>query len=162
MLQESWPEVNTVWEHPHYSTAPSSVQSSALPHSSPPSTLWPMHQIRPQLFLCHAAQQCSFSLSYLSLCNPSLCSQLQTQLHFPSCCGHQYMWDTVVDTANNPTTPHHTAANGLVEWLHCTLKVTIMCHADELWTKALPLVLLGICTAYKEDLQSSAAGLIYG
>ena len=27
---------------------------------------------------------------------------------------------------------------------------------------ALPLVLLGICTAYKEDLQSSAAELIYG
>jgi hypothetical protein len=37
-----------------------------------------------------------------------------------------------------------------------------MCHADEKWIEALPLVLLGICTAYKEDLKSSAAELVYG
>jgi len=60
------------------------------------------------------------------------------------------------------TTPHHPAANGLVERLHRTLKATIMCHAEEKWTEALPLFLLGICTAYKEDLQSSTAELIYG
>jgi len=60
------------------------------------------------------------------------------------------------------TTPHHPAANGLVERLHRTLKAAIMCHADEKWTEALPLVLLGIRTAYKEDLQSSAAELVYG
>jgi len=60
------------------------------------------------------------------------------------------------------TTPHHPAANGLVERLHHTLKAAIMCHADEKWTEALPLVLLGICTTYKEDLQSSAAELVYG
>jgi len=60
------------------------------------------------------------------------------------------------------TTPHHPAANGLVERLHSTLKAAIMCHAEERWTDALPLVLLGIRTAYKEDLQSSAAELVYG
>jgi hypothetical protein len=60
------------------------------------------------------------------------------------------------------TTPHHPAANGLVERLHRTLKAAIMCHVDEQWTAALPLVLLKIHTAYKEDLQSSAAELIYG
>jgi hypothetical protein len=37
-----------------------------------------------------------------------------------------------------------------------------MCHADDQWTEALPLVLLGLRTAYKEDLQSSAAELVYG
>ena len=37
-----------------------------------------------------------------------------------------------------------------------------MCHADEQWTAALPLVLLGTRTAYKEDLQSFAAELGYG
>jgi hypothetical protein len=58
--------------------------------------------------------------------------------------------------------PHHPAANGLVERLHHTVKVAIMCHADEQWTVAFPLVLLGIRTAYKEDLQSSAAELFYG
>jgi hypothetical protein len=35
-----------------------------------------------------------------------------------------------------------------------------MCHADEQWTEALPLVHLGIPTAYKEDLQSSAVQLV--
>jgi len=60
------------------------------------------------------------------------------------------------------TTPHHTAANGLVERLHRTLKAAIMCHADEKWTEALPLVLLGIRNAYKEELQSPAAELVYG
>ena len=60
------------------------------------------------------------------------------------------------------TTPHHPAANGLVKRLHRTLKAVIMYHADEQWTAALPLVLLGIRTAYKEDLQSSTAQLVYG
>jgi len=60
------------------------------------------------------------------------------------------------------TTPHHPTANGLVELLHRTLKAAIMCHAEEKWTEALPVVLLGIRTAYKEDLQSSAAELVYG
>jgi len=59
-------------------------------------------------------------------------------------------------------TPHYPAANGLVERLHRTLKAAIMCHADKQWTEVLPLVLLGIHTTYKEDLQSSAAELIYG
>jgi cleavage and polyadenylation specificity factor subunit 1 len=60
------------------------------------------------------------------------------------------------------TTTHHPASNGLVERLHRTLKSAIMCHADEQWTDILPLVLLGIRTAYKEDLQASAADLVYG
>jgi transposase InsO family protein len=58
--------------------------------------------------------------------------------------------------------PHNPATNGLVERLHRTLKPAITCHADKQWTLALPLVLLGIRTAYKEDLQSSAAVLVYG
>jgi hypothetical protein len=37
-----------------------------------------------------------------------------------------------------------------------------MCHADDNWTEVLSLVLLGIRTAYKEDLNSSAAKLVYG
>jgi hypothetical protein len=36
-----------------------------------------------------------------------------------------------------------------------------MCHADQQWTEALPLVLLGICTAFKEDLQVSVVELMY-
>jgi cleavage and polyadenylation specificity factor subunit 1 len=40
------------------------------------------------------------------------------------------------------TTAYHPAANGLVERFHRTLKAAIMCHADQNWTEALPLVLL--------------------
>jgi transposase InsO family protein len=60
------------------------------------------------------------------------------------------------------TTAHHPTANGLVERFHQTLKAAIMCHADQQWTEALPLVLLGIRTAFKEDLQASVAELVYG
>ena len=60
------------------------------------------------------------------------------------------------------TTAHHPAANGLVERFHRTLKAAIMCHAEQQWTEALPLVLLGIRTAFKEDLQASVAELVYG
>jgi hypothetical protein len=42
------------------------------------------------------------------------------------------------------------------------MKATIMCHADEQWTEALLLDLLGTHTTYKEDLEKSAAELIYG
>jgi hypothetical protein len=43
-----------------------------------------------------------------------------------------------------------------------TLKVAIMRHADQQWTEALPLVLLGIHTFFKADLQASVADLVYG
>jgi hypothetical protein len=47
------------------------------------------------------------------------------------------------------------------ERFHRTLKAAIMCHADQQWTEALPLVLLGIRTSFKEDLQASVAELVY-
>jgi hypothetical protein len=42
------------------------------------------------------------------------------------------------------------------------MKAVIICHAGNKWTVALPLVLLGLRTAYKENLQLSAADLVYG
>jgi cleavage and polyadenylation specificity factor subunit 1 len=57
---------------------------------------------------------------------------------------------------------YHPAASSLVQWLHRMLRAAIICHSDEQWAKALALVLLGIHTAYKEDLQSSAAELVCG
>jgi hypothetical protein len=38
------------------------------------------------------------------------------------------------------TTAHHPVANGLVERFHLTLKAAIVCHADQNWIEALPLV----------------------
>jgi cleavage and polyadenylation specificity factor subunit 1 len=60
------------------------------------------------------------------------------------------------------TTAHHLAANGPVERFHRTLKAVIICHADQQWTEALPLVLLGIGTAYKVGLRASVTELVYG
>lgn len=60
------------------------------------------------------------------------------------------------------TTAYHPAANGIIERLHRQLKAAIMCHTTLQWTEALPLVLLGMRSAWKEDLQTSAAELVYG
>lgn len=59
------------------------------------------------------------------------------------------------------TTSYHPCANGMVERLHRQLKAALMCHANT-WSKALPIVLLGMRTALKEDLKSSSAELLYG
>lgn len=69
---------------------------------------------------------------------------------------------TLIGTSHHLTTAYHPAANGLVERLHRQLKAAITCHANSNWTEVLPWVLLGIRSAYKEDLQASAAELVYG
>lgn len=60
------------------------------------------------------------------------------------------------------TTAYHPACNGLVERFHRQLKAAITCHANSTWVEVLPLVLLGIRTAFKEDVQASSAELLYG
>ncbi|GBM47568.1 hypothetical protein AVEN_90275-1 [Araneus ventricosus] len=51
--------------------------------------------------------------------------------------------------------------NGMVERLHRPLKQALTCHQTN-WFDALPLVLLGIRTVLREDLNTSAAELMYG
>jgi transposase InsO family protein len=71
--------------------------------------------------------------------------ELQLFQSLAKMCGIQLSW----------TTAHHPVGNnGLVERFHRTLKAAIICHADQQWTEALPLVLLGIRTSFKEDLQA--------
>lgn len=60
------------------------------------------------------------------------------------------------------TTAYHPACNGMVERLHRQLKAAIVCHSQSNWTESLPLVLLGIRSAFKEDIQASSAELLYG
>lgn len=60
------------------------------------------------------------------------------------------------------TTAYHPACNGLVERFHRQLKSSIVCHAKDNWVESLPLVLLGIRNAYKEDLNATPAELLYG
>ena len=61
------------------------------------------------------------------------------------------------------TTAYHPIANGLVERFHRQLKSALKCLPDTThWTKALPLVLLGIRTTIKQDLKCTPAELVYG
>lgn len=60
------------------------------------------------------------------------------------------------------TTAYHRQANGMVEKLHRQLKAAIKCHETESWTKVLPVILMGIRAAWKEDLKATAAELVYG
>ena len=61
------------------------------------------------------------------------------------------------------TTAYHPCSNGLVERLHCQFKASLMVHVLQTnWVKSLPLALLGIRTALKEDIQHTSAELVYG
>ncbi|CAB3228207.1 unnamed protein product [Arctia plantaginis] len=60
------------------------------------------------------------------------------------------------------TTAYHPACNGMVERFHRQLKAAITCHGTDNWVESLPLVLLGIRSAYKEDIKASPAELVYG
>lgn len=58
-------------------------------------------------------------------------------------------------------TAYHPAANGMVELFHRQMKAAIVCHADMNWADALPVVLLGIRAAWKEDIKATPAEMIY-
>ena len=61
------------------------------------------------------------------------------------------------------TTVYHPSANGLIKRFHRQLKTFLKAQLQPtLWVDALPLVLLGIQTALKEDIHCSAAELVYG
>lgn len=70
----------------------------------------------------------------------------------------------LLGTKRTRTTAYHPAANGMVERFHRQLKGALRCSLthDEKWTEKLPLVMLGIRTALKEDIQTSPAELVYG
>ena len=60
------------------------------------------------------------------------------------------------------TTAYHPSANGLVERFHRQLKASLRSHSSIHWVDALPMVMLGIRTAFKEDIRTTAAKLVYG
>uniref|UniRef100_A0A8D8S1Q3 Uncharacterized protein n=1 Tax=Cacopsylla melanoneura TaxID=428564 RepID=A0A8D8S1Q3_9HEMI len=50
----------------------------------------------------------------------------------------------------------------MVERLHRQLKAAIKCHQNDRWIDILPTVLLGIRSAWKEDIKATSAELVYG
>jgi hypothetical protein len=61
------------------------------------------------------------------------------------------------------TTSYHPQANGMVEHFHRQLKAALKAQPNpDAWMTTLPLILLGIRTALKQDLNSTAAELVYG
>ena len=70
---------------------------------------------------------------------------------------------TLLGTQRIRTTAYHPIANGLVERFHHQLKAALKCSQDPThWTKALPVVLLGIRTTLKQDLKCTTAEMVYG
>ena len=69
----------------------------------------------------------------------------------------------LIGSHNINTTTYNPKANGLVERFHRTLKASLKARENTVhWSQEIPLVLLGIRTAVKEDLKCSPAEMIYG
>ncbi|XP_052863481.1 uncharacterized protein LOC128270116 [Anopheles cruzii] len=68
----------------------------------------------------------------------------------------------IVGAAHLRTTAYHPQSNGLIERWHRTLKAAIMYRDPQHWTEHLPMILLGLRTAYKDGLKAAPAELVYG
>lgn len=59
------------------------------------------------------------------------------------------------------TTAFHPSVNGMIEKPQRQLKAVLKCHNNQRWVEILPVALLGIHTAIKEDLKMISAELLY-
>ncbi|GBM42315.1 Pro-Pol polyprotein [Araneus ventricosus] len=60
------------------------------------------------------------------------------------------------------STSYHPQANGIIERLHRHFKSALKAHNHIKWTEMLPVVLLGLHSALKEDINATCAQLVYG
>lgn len=60
------------------------------------------------------------------------------------------------------TTSYHPQANGLIENFHRKLKTAIKSKFTTSWVDALPLILLGLRSTFKKDIEATPAEMIYG
>ncbi len=69
----------------------------------------------------------------------------------------------LLGTTRTRTTAYHPATNGMVERMHRTLKTALRAQPNpQNWVDCLPLVLLGMRAAIKEDIGFSATEMVYG
>ena len=68
----------------------------------------------------------------------------------------------VLECTRIHTTAYHPCVNGLVEQFHRQLKSSLCTNSSANWVDSLPLILLGVCTAHKEDIGTCTAELVYG
>ncbi|XP_055928091.1 uncharacterized protein LOC129959299 [Argiope bruennichi] len=59
------------------------------------------------------------------------------------------------------SSPYHPQANGLIEEFHRPLKAALKAYNTDQWSSALPTLLLGFRSVFKEDLQATTAELVY-
>ena len=60
------------------------------------------------------------------------------------------------------TSPYHPQVNGLIEEFHRPLKAVLKAYNTDQWCTALPTLLLGFRSVFKEDLGATTAELVYG
>ena len=71
--------------------------------------------------------------------------------------------NNLLGISTNNTTAYHPQANGLVERMHRQLKAALKARLNSpTWMTELPMVMLGIRTAWREDIDCSPADLVYG
>lgn len=68
----------------------------------------------------------------------------------------------LLQTKKCRTTPYNPKCNAKIERFHRTLKEAIMAISPHDWFTSLPLTMLGLRNAYKEDLKASPAQLVLG
>lgn len=59
------------------------------------------------------------------------------------------------------TTAYHPQSNGMIERFHRTLKAALMCTGSD-WACNLPIVMLALRNAHKDDIGSTPAQLVFG
>ncbi|GFU25418.1 transposon Ty3-G Gag-Pol polyprotein [Trichonephila clavipes] len=67
----------------------------------------------------------------------------------------------MLGTEKIKTTRYHPKSNGIVERFHRHLKSAIKAHENDTWSQIVPVILLGIRTAAK-DQQSCCAEIVFG
>ena len=70
----------------------------------------------------------------------------------------------LLGTATNSTTSYHPQSNGMVERMHRKMKAALKAkrESDPNWIDVLPVVMLGMRAAVKQDLNCSAAEMVFG